>query len=114
MASGAPQPTEISVTELKAMLDRGEQPMLLDVREPFEWNIANLGDYGAQMIPLKELVQRTDELRASKGIVVYCRSGSRSAKAADYLRAAGFGNVLNLHGGILAWAREVDPSVQTY
>lgn len=114
MESEAQQSTEISVTELKAMLDGGEQPMLLDVREPFEWNIANLGAYGAKMIPLKELVRRTDELRTSNEIVVYCRSGNRSAKAAEYLRAAGFGNVLNLHGGILAWAREVDPSVPTY
>ena len=114
MESGAQQSTEISVTELKAMLDRGQQPVLLDVREPFEWNIANLGDYGATMIPLRELVQRTGELGASSEIVVYCRSGNRSAKAAEYLRAAGFGNVLNLHGGILAWAREVDPSLPTY
>jgi adenylyltransferase/sulfurtransferase len=114
MQSEAQQSTEISVMELKARLDRGEQPMLLDVREPFEWNIANLGIYGAKMIPLKQLVQRTSELAASSEIVVYCRSGNRSARAADYLRGAGFGNVLNLHGGILAWAREVDPSLPTY
>lgn len=114
MAAESQQATEISVTELKEKLDRGEQPLLLDVREPFEWNIANLGGYGAKLIPLKQLTERTGELDPQEEIVVICRSGNRSARAAQYLRGAGFPNVLNLSGGIVAWAREIDPSLPTY
>jgi adenylyltransferase/sulfurtransferase len=105
---------EITVEELKARFDRGERPPLLDVREPFEWNIINLGDYGARMIPLKELVGREAELDPSQELIVYCRSGSRSARAAEHLRTQGFRNVLNLKGGVRAWAEEVDPSLPTY
>ena len=105
---------EISVEELKERLDRGERPALLDVREPFEWNIINLGEYGARMIPLKELSARQGELDAEQELIVYCRSGSRSARAAEYLRAQGFRNVLNLEGGVRAWAEEIDPSLPTY
>ena len=108
------QADEISVTDLKARLDRGERPALLDVREPFEWNIINFGEYGARMIPLKELPARTEELDQSQELIVYCRSGSRSARAAEFLRAQGFTNVLNLKGGVRAWAEEVDPSLPTY
>ena len=108
------QTDEISVTDLKARLDRGERPALLDVREPFEWNIINFGEYGARMIPLKELPARTGELDQSQELIVYCRSGSRSARAAEFLRAQGFSNVLNLKGGVRAWAEEVDPSLPTY
>ncbi len=108
------QVDEISVTDLKARLDRGERPVLLDVREPFEWNIINFGEYGARMIPLKELPARTAELDQSEELIVYCRSGSRSARAAEFLRAQGFTNVLNLKGGVRAWAEEVDPSQPTY
>jgi adenylyltransferase/sulfurtransferase len=109
-----PHVDEISVTDLKARLDRGERPVLLDVREPFEWNIINFGEYGARMIPLKELPARTEELDQSQELIVYCRSGSRSARAAEFLRAQGFSNVLNLKGGVRAWAEEVDPSQPTY
>ena len=108
------QTQEITVEELKARLDRGDRPTLLDVREPFEWNIVNFGEYGAKMIPLKELPGRTGELDATQELIVYCRSGSRSAHAAEYLRAQGFSNVLNLKGGVRAWAEEIDPSAPTY
>ncbi|HEX6560386.1 MAG TPA: rhodanese-like domain-containing protein, partial [Longimicrobiales bacterium] len=105
---------EISAADLKARLDNGERPILIDVREPFEWNIANLGDFGARMIPLKELPARAAELPRDQEIILYCRSGARSANAAAYLESKGFAAPVNLKGGILAWARDVDPSVQTY
>ena len=96
------------------MVDRGERPVLLDVREPFEWQIVNLGDYGARMIPLKELPQREAELDPAQELILYCRSGSRSARAVEYLRSRGFANVLNLKGGILDWVDKVDPSQPKY
>ena len=105
---------EITVEELKARLDRGERPALLDVREPFEWNIINFGEYGARMIPLRDLPNREAELDKTQELIVYCRSGSRSARAAEYLREQGFSNVLNLKGGVRAWAEEIDPSLPTY
>ncbi|MGQ0815055.1 MAG: molybdopterin-synthase adenylyltransferase MoeB [Gemmatimonadota bacterium] len=105
---------EISAPELKARCDRGEQPTLIDVREPFEWDIANLGEYGARMIPLNEVPNHAHELNPGEEIIVYCRSGARSGRAAAYLQALGFEQVVNLKGGILAWAREVDPSLPTY
>jgi sulfur-carrier protein adenylyltransferase/sulfurtransferase len=104
---------EISVSELKTRLDSGEHPVLLDVREPFEWNIANLGEYGAKMIPMKEVPASLDRLDRDQEIIVYCRSGARSANVVEFLQANGF-DAVNLRGGILAWAREIDPSVTTY
>jgi adenylyltransferase/sulfurtransferase len=106
--------SEITPAELKARLDRGERPALLDVREPFEWNIVNLGAHGARMIPLKELPERDGELDPAQELIVYCRSGSRSAQAAEYLRSRGFTNVLNLKGGVRGWAETIDPSLPTY
>jgi adenylyltransferase/sulfurtransferase len=105
---------EVTVEELKARLDRGERPLLLDVREPFEWNIVNLGDYGARQIPLKQLPAREQELDREQELIIYCRSGSRSANAAEYLQAQGFRNVVNLKGGVRAWAERIDPSLPTY
>jgi sulfur-carrier protein adenylyltransferase/sulfurtransferase len=106
--------TEISAADLKARLDRGERPTLLDVREPSEWSIGNLEQYGARLIPLKQLPERVGELDAAGEIVVYCRTGGRSAHAVAYLSSAGFTRVINLHGGILAWANEIDPSLPVY
>lgn len=103
-----------TVEELKSRLDRGERPALLDVREPFEWNIINLGDYGARMIPLKELPGRENELDREAELIVYCRSGKRSASAAQHLITQGFRNVVNLEGGVLAWAEKIDPSLPRY
>jgi adenylyltransferase/sulfurtransferase len=105
---------EITVEALKARLDSGERPALLDVREPFEWNIVNLGAYGARMIPLKELQGRENEMDREQELIIYCRSGSRSAKAAEYLQAQGFRNVFNLKGGVRAWAERIDTSLPTY
>ncbi|GIV58158.1 MAG: molybdenum cofactor biosynthesis protein MoeB [Rhodothermaceae bacterium] len=104
---------EITVTELKARLDRGERPFILDVRKPHEYEIANLG---APLIPLDELADRLDELAPYRDqeIIVHCRSGARSARAVKLLREHGFHGAVNLKGGILAWSDEVDPGVPKY
>lgn len=106
--------TEITPKELKNALDAGEQVALLDVRELHELAICAL-EYNIH-IPMGELVKRQDELKNLKGqnLVVYCRSGGRSGRCADFLRGQGFKNVLNLTGGILAWSDEVDSTVQKY
>jgi sulfur-carrier protein adenylyltransferase/sulfurtransferase len=102
---------EISPRELKARLDRGDDLFVLDVREPHEFQICNLGGH---LIPLGELSRRVNELDSSREIVAHCRSGKRSAEAVEFLRSAGFRKVLNLKGGILAWSDEVDTSVPKY
>jgi adenylyltransferase/sulfurtransferase len=108
MTAGVP---EISVEEFKRRLDRGDDLFVLDVREPHEYQICNLGGY---LMPLGEVPKRVHELDSSREIVVHCRSGVRSAKAVDFLRQAGFRKVQNLAGGILAWADRIDPSVPKY
>ncbi len=105
---------EITAVELKDWLERGPAPLILDVREPHEWDIANLAPYGARLIPLDQLPARLGELEGSGDIVVQCRSGARSARALRQLRAAGFERVWNLKGGILAWSDAVDPSIPKY
>src|SRR5579885_350343 len=103
---------EIEVTEVKAMLDRGDQFVLIDVREPHEHKICNIP--AAKLIPLGEVPQRLHELDKNADIVVHCKSGMRSAKACGILRQAGFQRVRNMKGGILAWSDRVDPSVPKY
>lgn len=109
----APQSTvpEMTPRELKARLDRGDDLYVLDVREPHEYQICNIGGH---LIPLGDLPQRVNELDSSREIVAHCRSGVRSAKAAEFLRQAGFKKLWNLKGGILAWSDEVDPRVPKY
>jgi len=102
---------EIAPRELKARLDRGDDLFILDVREPHEYQICNLGGH---LIPLGDLSRRASELDSSREIVAHCRSGKRSAEAVEFLHKAGFRKVLNLKGGILAWSDEVDPSVPKY
>ncbi|HEV2717946.1 MAG TPA: molybdopterin-synthase adenylyltransferase MoeB [Terriglobales bacterium] len=102
---------EIQVEELKRRLDAGEDVFVLDVREPHEYQICNIGGY---LIPLGDLPKRVHELDSSREIVAHCRSGVRSAKAVDFLRQAGFRKVHNLAGGILAWADRVDPKMPKY
>jgi len=102
---------EITPRELKQRLDRGDDLFILDVREPHEYQICNLNGH---LIPLGELPRRVHELDSSHEIVAHCRSGKRSAEAVDFLRRAGFRKIYNLHGGILAWSTEVDPSVPRY
>jgi sulfur-carrier protein adenylyltransferase/sulfurtransferase len=105
---------ELSAGDLKERLDAGERLTLIDVREPFEWNIANLGAYGAKLIPLSEFGEQAGTLNPADEIVVYCRSGARSANVVDYLVQCGFPRVWNLRGGINEWARVVDPAMPTY
>jgi adenylyltransferase/sulfurtransferase len=102
---------EITATELKARQDRGEKLFILDVREPHEYQICNLN---GKLIPLGELPQRVNELDSSVEMVVHCRSGKRSADAIHFLQTAGFKKLLNLKGGVLAWADEVDPKMPKY
>ena len=102
---------EMQVEELKQKLDAGEDIFVLDVREPHEYQICNIGGY---LIPLGDLPKRVSELDSSREIVAHCRSGVRSGKAVDFLRQAGFKKVRNLAGGILAWADRVDPKMPKY
>ena len=105
------QVPEIQVEELKRRLDAGEDLLILDVREPHEYQICNLGGL---LIPLSELPRRVHELDSSREIVAHCRSGPRSARAVAFLRQAGFRKARNLAGGILAWAARVDPRMPRY
>jgi sulfur-carrier protein adenylyltransferase/sulfurtransferase len=103
---------EIDVTEVKAKLDRGDDFVLIDVREPHEYRICNIP--GAKLIPLGEFPRHVGEFDPAADIVIHCKSGMRSAKACGILRQAGFQNVRNMKGGILAWSDKVDPSVPKY
>jgi adenylyltransferase/sulfurtransferase len=102
---------EITSTELKSRLDRGDDLYILDVREPHEYQICNLHGH---LIPLGELPRRVHELDSSREIVAHCRSGKRSAEAVQFLQKAGFRKIWNLKGGILAWSDEVDPTIPKY
>jgi len=102
---------EIQVEELKRRQDAGEDIFVLDVREPHEYQICNIGGH---LIPLGDLPKRIHELDSSREIVAHCRSGARSAKAVNFLRQAGFRKVHNLAGGFLAWAARVDPKMPKY
>jgi sulfur-carrier protein adenylyltransferase/sulfurtransferase len=102
---------EMQVEELKRRLDAGEELFILDVREPHEYQICNLGGY---LIPLNDLPKRVNELDSSREIVAHCKMGGRSAKAVQFLRQSGFTKVHNLVGGITAWADRVDPKVPKY
>jgi adenylyltransferase/sulfurtransferase len=105
----------MSVTELKQKLDAGEDVFILDVREPYEYQIARIeGRVGGYLIPLGELPNRLSELDASREIVVQCKSGGRSQRAAEFLAQNGFTKLHNLAGGILAWSSEIDPDVPKY
>ena len=102
---------DISVEQLQYMRERGDEFLLLDVREPNEVSICSIG---GQVIPLAELAQRMGELDPSAHIVVHCHLGGRSAAAANALRGAGFENTWNLQGGIRAWIQRIDPSLTDY
>jgi adenylyltransferase/sulfurtransferase len=110
--NGIPQ---ISVKELKSRLDAKalgtDDFLLLDVREPYEVQIAQIGGY---LIPQNDVATRIGELDPAKEIVVHCRSGARSQRIAELLKQNGFNRVSNVAGGILAWSDEIDPRVQKY
>lgn len=103
---------QVSAVELKGRLDRGEDLLLLDVRNPPEFEICRIE--GATLIPLGDLLNRVHQLDTSREIVVHCKSGVRSMKAIEQLRQAGFRKLSNLEGGVLSWVRDVDPSQPAY
>jgi rhodanese-related sulfurtransferase len=98
--------------ELVAHLEKGAAPVLLDVREPWEYAICHLP--GTVLIPMRDLPARMNELNREAEIVVICHHGVRSYHAARYLETLGFGDVINLSGGMAAWADEVDPAMPRY
>ncbi|MFZ0589930.1 MAG: molybdopterin-synthase adenylyltransferase MoeB [Bryobacteraceae bacterium] len=102
----------IDVAALKERLDRGDEFVLIDVREPWEYQTARIP--GSKLIPLGELPKRLNELDPNADIVAHCKSGGRSQKAVDLLKQNGFRSVRNLTGGILAWSDKIDPSVPKY
>jgi rhodanese-related sulfurtransferase len=92
--------------------DRNEPPLLLDVREPWEYGICRIE--GAQSLPMRQIPAALDELDRDRELVVICHHGIRSQQVAMYLDHQGFRNVINLQGGVAAWARDVDPAMPTY
>ena len=108
MKNGIPQ---LSVKELKQRIDAGEDVYIIDVREPWEYKIAQIG---GKLIPLKEVPQRLSEIDRDREVVVQCKSGGRSQRIAELLKQQGYPRVVNLAGGILAWASEIDPKVKKY
>jgi sulfur-carrier protein adenylyltransferase/sulfurtransferase len=111
-ALAAERAVEIGARELAERRARGDDLVLIDVREPHEWQIARIE--GATLIPLNSLPERVGELDSSREIVLQCHHGQRSMRALEFLQQAGFRKLLNLRGGIEAWSREVDPSVPRY
>jgi rhodanese-related sulfurtransferase len=105
-------PDEITVEELKAKIDRGDDFVLVDVREPHEVQICRIE--GAILIPLGEVPKRFNELDPTKDLVVHCRSGARSGRAVAFLREQGYPKAQNLTGGILAWIDRIDPTQPKY
>jgi len=104
--------TDIAPRDVKQLIDAGADFVLVDVREPHEYQICKIDK--AKLIPLGDLPKRLDELDKNADIVMHCKMGGRSAKACDLLRAGGFTKVRNMTGGILAWADKVDPSLPKY
>ena len=111
-----PEPTgplgDMTVLELKARIDAGDPPIIIDVREPREFQICRIP--GSVLIPLAELPARISELDPQSEVVLHCRSGGRSAQAAAFLKQRGFAHTRNLKGGVLAWIDQVDPSQPKY
>jgi adenylyltransferase/sulfurtransferase len=105
---------QLTPAELKARLDKGDNLLILDVREPHEWEISNLSDLGTVLIPKGQVLERMGELDTAQEMVVHCRTGVRSADVIRQLREHGFKKMWNLDGGINRWAKEVDDSLPTY
>ena len=102
----------ITVEDLKGKRDRGESFTLVDVREPHEWAISELP--GSLKIPLGTLPQRVEEIPRDQEVVVYCRTGGRSANAVQFLQQKGYEKAFNLTGGINHWAEVIDPAMRRY
>ena len=106
-------PLEMSVTEAKQRLDAAPaQTVLIDVREPYEWEICHLAD--AELIPMRQIPGRAGGLPRDRHLLIYCHSGVRSLRVTEYLRAQGFEAVTNIAGGIDAWAEQIDPTLPRY
>jgi adenylyltransferase/sulfurtransferase len=112
VSTSAGKPTEITALELKQRLDRGDKLTIVDVREPNEYQINRIP--GSVLIPLGEIPRRYAELDKDAELIMQCKTGARSARAADFLRTVGFNKVLNLKGGIIGWIDKVDPSQPKY
>ena len=97
--------------ELKARIDRGEDLQIIDVREPFEYDIANIG---GKLIPQNDVPNRLIEIDRAREVIVHCKAGGRSQKIAEFLKQAGYLHVVNVAGGILAWADQIDPTMKKY
>jgi len=102
---------EITVQELKQKIDNNEDFQLIDVREPFEYEMSNLE---GENIPLAGIVIEASKISRDKPVIMQCRSGARSAAAVAQLEQLGYTNVYNLAGGILAWAAEYEPDMRVY
>src|SRR5690606_698751 len=102
---------EITVEELKSMIDNNEEFQLIDVREPFEYEVSNLNGLN---IPLGGILIEVDKISKDIPVVIHCRSGKRSAQAIMQLEQQGFTNLSNLEGGILAWKEDIDPDIDVY
>jgi sulfur-carrier protein adenylyltransferase/sulfurtransferase len=105
---------EVAPAALRERLDAGDSVQFLDVREPHEWAISNLGHLGARLIPKDQILEQMSELDTGQDIVVYCRTGVRSADVIRLLRQHGFSRLTNLQGGINRWAEEVEPALPVY
>ena len=106
--NGIPQ---ITVKELKRRIDAGEDVQLIDVREPYEYQIAQIG---GKLIPQNDVPQRLADIDRDREVVVHCKSGGRSQRIAEFLKQSGYPRVVNVAGGILAWSDEIDPKVPKY
>jgi adenylyltransferase/sulfurtransferase len=113
MSQSVNNPSEITATELKQRIDNGDDIQIIDVREQAEYDVARIPN--SKLIPLGQILNRINEIDQTRDTVVHCKGGGRSARAIEALKRAGFtGSLTNLHGGILAWSNEVDPSVPKY
>lgn len=103
---------EITVSETKARLDNGHDFVLIDCREPHEYEIARIE--GAVLIPLSEFEERIKEIDKDADVIIHCKMGGRSAQAQAWMLQNGYTKVLNMTGGITAWSAEIDPDIPTY
>jgi sulfur-carrier protein adenylyltransferase/sulfurtransferase len=102
---------EITVSQLKSMMDNKEDFQLIDVREPYEFDTANID---GELIPMGEIPENIDKISKDKPVVIHCKSGGRSANIVHFLESQyGFSNLYNLKGGMVAWGNEIDPSKKT-
>lgn len=104
---------EFAPAELKAYLEQAESPpLLLDVRQPWEYDICRLDN--SQLLPMSQIPAKLDAFNKDQEIVVICHHGIRSRQVGHYLEASGFKNIINLNGGVAAWAQQIDSTMATY